>query len=160
AGLLMSAGGAFLEGRAGDIKRQRLNEIAKRPGVDVDALTKESLDSMLKYLPQGEELSGKIGAANQRTLSAQEEAELPGIGAARQKALGQVSSLFDDDATWLEGGQRGGAGRVVWWVWGRGVVGGVGGGGGGGWGAWGAGRLGTLRMSDREKMARTQLGTG
>lgn len=144
AGLLMSAGGAFLSGRAGDLKRQKLEDIANTPGVDTGALTGQALADQLKYLPQSTELSSKISSANQAQLQAREEQSLPGIGAARQNALGRINGLFADDSTWLKGVQRRGAALGL----SSGLFGSQ------------AGQLGTLRLSDQEQMARTQLGTG
>lgn len=144
AGLLMSAGGAFLGGRAGDIKRQRLLDVANTPGIDTGALTGQALSDQLKYLPQSTLLSGNISAANQAQLNAREEAALPGIGAARQGALGRINGLFADDSTWLKGVQRRGAALGL----SSGLFGSS------------AGQLQTLHLSDQEQMARTQLGTG
>lgn len=143
-GLLAGAGGAFLGGRAGDIKRQRLLNVADTPGVDTGALTGQALSDQLKYLPQGTELSGKISAANQAQLQAREEAALPGIGAARQQALGRITGLFADDSSWLKGVQQRGAALGL----SSGLFGSA------------AGQLQTLRLSDQEQMQRTQLGTG
>lgn len=144
AGLLMSAGGAFLGGKAGDIARERLKGAANLPGVDTRALTEQALADQLATLPQASKLAGQVGTANQAQLLAQEEQALPGVGAARQQALGSISGLFSDDAAWLKGVQQRGAAL--------GLSSGLRGSG--------AGQLATLKLSDQEKMQRTQLGTG
>lgn len=144
AGLILGAGGAFLEGRSNDIARNRLENAAEMPGVDTGALTEEALRDQLKYLPQGTELADKISTENQRILQKQEEAALPGVGAARSKALGRISSLFDEDSQWLQGVQRRGAALGL----SSGLFGSQ------------AGQLRTLRLGDQESQARTQLGTG
>lgn len=144
AGLLLGAGGAFLSGRANDLARKRLESAAELPGVDTGALTGEALRDQLKYLPQASEVAGKVSAANQAALNAQEEAALPGVGAARAGALTSINQLFADDASWLEGVQRRGAALGL----SSGLFGSQ------------AGQLRTLRLSDTEKLARTQLGTG
>lgn len=140
----MHISGTFLEGRAGDIKRQRLLDVADTPGVDIGSATSESLANTEKYLPQAERIASETSRANQANLLAEEEAALPGAAAARQRNLSAINSLFSDDAEWLQGLQRRGAAMGV----GQGLFGS------------GAQQVGTLRMSDREKMARTQLGTG
>lgn len=143
-GLAAGAGGAFLQGQAGDIVRNRLNKAANLPGLDVDKLTGEALGIQSKYLPQATDLASQISASNQKNLLAQEEASLPGAQAAREKALGSITDLFGDNADWLQGIQRRGAALGL----SSGLFGSQ------------AGQLQTLRLSDREQQQRTQLGTG
>lgn len=144
AGAGLGAIGGFLQGRAGDIVRSRLENIANTPGVDIGAATGESLSNMDRYLPEATALSGSLSKANQANLLAEEEMALPGAGAARQKNLSAINNLFADDAEWLAGVQRRGAAMGV----GRGLFGS------------GAAQVGTLRLSDQERNQRTQLGTG
>jgi hypothetical protein len=143
-GLLTGGAGAFLKGRAGDIKRRALTTVADTPGLDTGTITGQALADEQKFLPQATQLSGDISKANQEQLLAREEATLPGAGAARAKSLEAINQLFMDDKTWLEGVRRRGAALGL----GRGLWGGS------------AGQIGTLRLSDQEKMRRTQLGTG
>lgn len=144
AGLLLGAGGAFLGGKAGDIVRDRLNDIAKTPGLDTGKITGQALDDELKYLDRASQVASGVSKANQAALTAQEEAALPGVGASRQNALGRINSLFADDQAWLEGVQRRGAALGL----SSGLFGSQ------------AGQIRTLKLSDQEQMQRTQLGTG
>lgn len=143
-GLLTGAGGAFLEGKAGDIARKRLQKAARLPGLNTGALTEEALRDQLKYMPLSKDLAGQISSGNQANLLAQEEQALPGAGAARGEALGRILSLFSDDAKWLEGVQRR-AGAL-------GVRSGM-------FGSQ-AGQIGSLRLADTESQARMSLGSG
>lgn len=143
AGALIAAGGAALQGRANDMKRQRLKKAADEPGLDVGLVTGEALGNQEKYFDRAAGLAGRTSAANQAALLAQEEAALPGAGAARGEALGRIRGLFSDDADWLRGVQRRGAALGL----SSGLFGSQ------------AGQLQTLRLSDRESMGRTQLGT-
>lgn len=143
-GALIAAGGAFLEGRAGDIARDRLKKAAKLPGVDTGALTEEALRDQLKFMPLSKDLAGQISSGNQSNLLSMEEQALPGSGAARGEALNRILSLFSDDAKWLEGVQRR-AGAL-------GVRSGL-------FGSQ-AGQIGALRLSDTESQKRMQLGSG
>jgi hypothetical protein len=143
-GIVSGGAGAYLKGRAGDIKRKALTNVANTPGLDTGTITGQALGDDAKYLAQASGLSGDISAANQAQLLAREEAALPGAGAARQKELASIMQLFSDDKEWLTGVQRRGAALGV----GRGLFGG------------GAGQIATLRLSDQEKAQRTQLGSG
>ncbi len=127
-----------------DKRLHRISKIADTPGIDTGALSGQALGDQLRYLPLSEQLASQISAANQGNLNAQEEANLPGVGAARQKALAQINSLFGSDAEWLKGVQRRGAALGI----GRGLGGSQ------------AAQIGELKLSDTEQMARTQLGTG
>lgn len=142
-GAMDTVGTAIMASGADKRKRQQ-EELANTPGIDFGALTQEQLDDMLKYLPQGSEVARRIAESNQSTLNAQEESALPGIGAARKTALGNITGLFSDDADWLKGVQRRGAALGL----SSGLFGSA------------AGQVRTLKLSDTEKMARTQLGTG
>lgn len=142
-GLLHIAGSAVLAGEA-EKKRKKYLEAVNLPGLDIGAATGEALDNERKYLDRASGVASDISAADQAALLAREEASLPGIGAARQKALARIGGLFDDEASWLQGVQRRGAALGL----SSGLRGSL------------AGQLGTLHLSDQEQMARTSLGTG
>lgn len=144
AGLVLGLGGAFLGGRAGDQMKKKLKDIANMPGVDTGAVTDEALTDLLASMGKAGEVSAGVSELNQAQLLAREEMALPGLGAAREKALGRISSMFGEDAEWLRGVQRRGAALGL----SSGLFGSQ------------AGQLQTLRLGDRESMARTQLGTG
>lgn len=144
AGTLTDIAGTVLRGIAAEDARDEVMRIANTPGIDTGMLTGQALTDQLRYLPQATQISNAISQANQAQLSAREEAAMPGVGAARQKALANVNGLFADDAEWLKGVQRRGAALGL----SSGLMGSQ------------AGQLATLRLSDQEKMARTQLGTG
>jgi hypothetical protein len=144
AGIATNIAGTVLKGIDAENKRDEMKEIAETPGVDTGALTGQALQDMLRYLPQGSELASKIAQYKQANVNAQEEAALPGVGAARKTALAKIGGLFSDDATWLKGVQRRGAALGL----SSGLMGSA------------AGQIGTLKLSDTEQMQRTQLGTG
>lgn len=139
-GLIGTALGAGEADRA----RKEALAVANTPGIDFAGLTGEALRGYGANLGAATGLAGQLSAANQAQLNAQEEAALPGVGLARQQALGRIQGLFADDAAWLKGVQRRGAALGL----SSGLFGSQ------------AGQISTLRLSDREQMARTQLGTG
>lgn len=141
-GLLDIAGTAINAGEAGQ-RREDLEKIASTPGLDFGSLTQQALTGYDNVFEQAAALAGKVGTAQQTQLQKQEEMALPGVGAARQQALQAAEGLFADDASWLKGVQRRGAALGL----SSGLFGSQ------------AGQLQTLRLSDQEKMQRTQLGT-
>ena len=143
AGGALKIAGDLTKGFVAEDARDDVKKIAETPGIDVDALTGEALAMQLKYLPPGSELSKRISTINQANLNAQEESALPGVGAARQKALGGIMGLFSEDSEWLKGLKRRGAALGL----SSGLRGSA------------AGQIGALRLSDQESMARKQLGT-
>lgn len=144
AGALMHIAGTYLQGRADDIKRQKLLDIANTPGVDFSAITQGALAGYNQNYDAAQALDSKLTTDQQAILNAQEEQALPGIAAARGQDLSAISGLFGNYASWLQGVQRRGAALGV----GRGLFGS------------GAGQLQTLHLSDQEQQARTALGTG
>lgn len=140
----MHIAGTVIGANEADDRRDRMKEIAETPGLDFGDITGSALSDYEGYLPRSAALSGKLGLANQQSIGAMEEAALPGVGAARQKALGRISGLFDEDSAWLRGIQRRGAALGL----SSGLRGSQ------------AGQLQTLRLSDQEQMQRTHLGTG
>lgn len=144
AGALLQAGGTWLQGNANDIARRRVEHAANLEGVDTSKLTGQALTDEEKYLAQATRVSAGVSAANQAQLTAQEETALPGAGAARGTALTDILKLFSDDKEWLQGVERRGAAMGLTM----------------GTGGTQAGQIGTLRLSDREKMDRTKFGTG
>lgn len=108
AGIATGAGGAFLKGRASEMKKEGLEDVADTPPLDIDSITGQSLATQLKYLPEGSELSKRIGKANQENLMAMEEMGLSGIGKARETALGSLmsSGIFGDSSAKLKEWQR------------------------------------------------------
>lgn len=145
AGLVLGAGGAFLSGKAGDNRLKKLKAIANTPGLDTGAITEEALKDQLKLMGLSEELATEVARINQANVNAAEESALPGVREARQEALGAARSMFGEDSEWLKGVMRRGAAL--------GLSSGLGAGSG-------AGKMQTLRLSDRESMARKQMGVG
>lgn len=144
AGVVTGAGGALLKGRAGDLYRKRVLDIAETPGLDVDKLSREALTGQLDRFDLSSDLAARTARANQAGLLGQEEASLPGLGAARQRGLETVLSFLGEDRDWLAGIQRRGAALGL----------------GRGFGGSPAAQMGTLRLSDTESMARKQTGLG
>jgi len=142
-GAMDTIGTAILASGA-DARKKKQEEIANTPGLDFGALTGQALTGYNQNFGAASSLAARAGTANQAQLGSQEEQALPGVGAARQRALGSINSLFGDSAEWLKGVQRRGAAL--------GLASGLGGSG--------AGQLATLHLSDQEQMQRTQLGTG
>lgn len=92
AGLVLGAGGAFLGGRAGDIKRKRLEAIANTPGLDTGKITGDALADLEKYLPQDISLAQKVTDANQSMLNKLYEENVPGF----KNIQDQRASLIQD----------------------------------------------------------------
>lgn len=143
-GGLMHIGGTALSAKEANKRRKAVKDIAKYPGLDFNAITDDALSGYESVFDRAAALSGRLSKTNQEALNAQEEMSLPGVRAAREKALGRISGLFDEDSAWIQGLQRRGAAL--------GLSSGLRGSG--------AGQMQTLRLSDREGMQRTQLGTG
>ncbi len=147
-GMTLGPIGAYLQGRAGDITRKRIEDIANTPGLDIGGLsseaTRQALALQLETLPQAEKLTSESARINQAALLAQEEAALPGAKAARQTALENAMSFLGEDQAWLQGLQRRGAALGL----GRGL------------GSSAAARIGTLKLSDTESMQRKIAGSG
>lgn len=141
AGLHMA--GTFMGANAAKKRKSEMYDLANTPGLDFGALTQSALGGYESVFDRASALSGKLSQVNQAQLNAQEETALPGIAALRQKALGRIGGLFDEDSAWLRGVQRRGAALGL----SSGLMGS------------GAGQMQTLRLSDQESMQRTQLGS-
>jgi hypothetical protein len=122
-GLVTGAGGAFLEGRANDLKKKKLKSIANTPGVDVDLLTGEALINQQKHLPAASALSRDEATTRQQLVNDLLEQSLPGFTKTRDKALSFVNDYFDNpfsaedlksaqnnSAVWALGSGLGGSG--------------------------------------------------
>ena len=143
AGTVTDIVGTILAGEAAEKKRAEVKKIANTPGLDFGSVTGGALADLMKYLPQGSAVAERISQINQANLMAREEASLPGVGAAREKALGGVMGLFDDKA-WLADTMRTGAAMGAT----RGLMG------------TGAGQMTSIYQGAKDKMARLSLGTG
>lgn len=91
-GAVLGGGGAFLSGRAGDIKRKRLEGIANTPGLDTGKITGDALADLEKYLPQDISLAQKVTDANQSMLNKLYEENVPGFKNIQE----QRASLIQD----------------------------------------------------------------
>lgn len=135
--------GTLLKGEEAERARRELKDAAKTPGLDLGAITGGALEDLMKYLPQGSAVAERVSQINQANLNAREEANMPGVGAARQKLLSGINTLSDDNA-WLADTMRTGAAMGAT----RGVAG------------YGAGKMGMIYQGAKDKMARLSLGTG
>jgi len=143
-GVALIGGGSALGGNAASKAKKDLKKVANIPGLDIEAATLEALGLQEGNLERATKLASGVGTVDQKQLLAQEEMALPGAAAARQQNLQSILALFSDDADWLSGLQRRGAALGV----------------GSGLGGSQAARIGTLRLSDQEKLQRTSMGTG
>lgn len=85
AGYVLGAGGAFLKGRAGDIKKKELSALGDYPGLDTGAITNQSLSDLERFLPRDIALAQDVTQANQDILNDLYEENVPGYSARRQK---------------------------------------------------------------------------
>ena len=93
-GMISGAGGAFLGGRAGDIKRKRIEGVANTPGLDIGQITGESLNNQQRYLPQANQLVSDEAKARQATINQLLEQSMPGFTKQRDAALGTAGSYL------------------------------------------------------------------
>lgn len=127
-----------------DTRRENMQKLANTPGLDFTDLTRQALTGYGQNYDAAAALASKLSTSNQANLSAQEEQALPGIGAARGKALSSISSLFQTDPQFFADQQRLGAGLNL----SQGLFGS------------GAGQLATLNRTSQARDQRTALGTG
>lgn len=92
AGLVV--GGAYMKGRAGDIKGQKLENIANTPGLDIAGLSADALANQQKLLPGANALTRDEAMARQQTINDLLEKSMPGFTGLRDKATGTAGSLL------------------------------------------------------------------
>jgi hypothetical protein len=93
-GLVSGAGGAFLGGRAGDIQRKRLKNVANTPGLDIETLSQQALANEQKLLPGANALTRDEATARQALVNDLLEQSFPGFTAQRQNALGTADDFL------------------------------------------------------------------
>jgi len=92
--LVGGAGGAYLQGRAGDIQKKELQRVADIPGVDPNSVYKTTLDANQKYNPQAEAIAGQQNTFNQSEIDRQLAQEIPGYqGGQAQRTQNALSEL-------------------------------------------------------------------
>lgn len=86
-GAATGAGGAFLKGRSGDIKRKRLENIANTPGLDIQNISRDALANQQKLLPQAQGLVRSEAEGRQNLLNDLTDMSLPGFSEARGRGM-------------------------------------------------------------------------
>lgn len=92
--LVGGAGGAYLQGRANDLKKNELKNVADTPGVDLNDVYKTTFDANQKYNPQAEAIASQQNTFNQAELDRQLEQEIPGYrGGQEQRTKNALAEL-------------------------------------------------------------------
>lgn len=86
--------GGIFGGSAADMARKRLIAAANTPGLDVGALTSESIRTSLGAIPRATKLTSEIGAVNARQLAEALERAIPGYGSMVGAATGRVQDYL------------------------------------------------------------------
>ncbi len=113
-GLFGGLGGLF-GGNASSRARRRLIEAANLPGLDIGALTGESLSNILANLPQAENVAARINAANAQQLLENLGVAIPGYSGTRETAMKRIneylSGVLPEDVS--QAVMRATAGRAI-----------------------------------------------
>lgn len=92
--LVGGAGGAYLQGRANDLKKNELQQVADIPGVDLNNVYKTTFDATQKNTPQAEAIASEQNAFNQAELDKQLANEIPGYrGGQEQRTQNALAEL-------------------------------------------------------------------
>lgn len=78
------AGGAFLSGRAGDLKKKELSALGDYPGLDTGTITGQALSDLERFLPRDVALARDVTQANQDILNQLYEQNVPGFRTRQQ----------------------------------------------------------------------------
>jgi hypothetical protein len=95
AGLVTGAGGAWLKGNAADLAKRKYEEAANMPGLDINKISGESLDSLYSQIPNAARSTNLINQTNLDQLN-QMWGQVPG---ANQMQAQQATNIND----WLKG---------------------------------------------------------
>jgi len=95
--LVGGAGGAYLQGRAGDIQKKELQRVADIPGVDPNAVYSTALGANQAANPQAQAIASQQNTFNQSELDKQLAQEIPGYqGGQAQRTQNAISELHGE----------------------------------------------------------------
>lgn len=114
-GLVGNIAGAYLAGKSARERREELQRIAKRPGVDIGQVTGENLGAILRNVDASQEAGRGLTMADQANLDLLLEQSIPGYHQRQQKQADIIDTYLRGEIPFdvTRAIQRGTAGKTL-----------------------------------------------